>query len=218
MFVGHIWHAIFGKDESNEYIPWVGNFSQCVLSGKLCDGFAVLNKIFPHIYYYIYIHISQKENRGKSKFSLCVPETSVNEWNTWVKQQDERRWGNAIGRKWKKRQNQAFLFMLSKIREIVLRLFLCYSNGNALLSEQQPKKFLFLPPHAALHFSVMLHVLLYRTGNLNTRRQPSGNKIKIPFSIHTHARACCVDPLLCKMNFISIIIINVMCWHIMEEV
>lgn len=42
--------------------------------------------------------------------------------------------------------------------------------------------------------------------NLNTHRQPSGKKIKMPFSIHIH-------PMLCKMNFISIIIIKAMRGH-----
>lgn len=123
--------------------------------------------------------------------------------------------------------------MFSKIREIVLRLFLFYFilfelRRSAHLSNSHNSQknglfhfFRFLSLSLTLSLCVNVFftisymiiwlVLLYMQNvNLNTHRQTSGNKIKMPFSIRIYTNTY---PLLCKMNSISIIIINVVRGH-----
>lgn len=122
------------------------------------------------------------------------------------KRRRQRRRPNAIVWKWKKLHNQAFLFMFSKIREIVLRLFLFYfiwiemERAHLNNSSQKMVCFIFflvsmrvLSPRLSHCVCLCSHTCLYglpcctqvcgKDLKLNTHRQTNGNKIKITFSI-----------------------------------
>ena len=166
----------------------------------------------------------------------------MKKWNTWVRREknrddddDDDKMQSFESEK-KTLHNQAFLFMFSKIREIVLRLFLFYFIWIEMkrTSEQQAKNsqknglfhfsFFFFSECERCFFFLFFHHFIYdnmacpvvhfyhsiyaKLEPQHSSRQTSGNKIKMPFSIHIHTYIR-TYPLLCKMNFISIIIINV---------